>query len=176
MKGMIFTELLELVEQQWGLSMVEQIIEKANLKHQGAYTSVGTYPHTEAVALVVALHEKTGIPVPDLLKTYGRYLFSRLASAYPMLLAGIKDSFDLLANIEQHIHVEVKKLYPDANPPMFICERLAPNQLKMVYQSHRQMEDIAEGLLLGCSDHFNQPYKIERNNEAEGITFIITKI
>ena len=43
MKGIVFTEFLEMVEEKYGLEMVDDIIENANLQSHGAYTSVGTY-------------------------------------------------------------------------------------------------------------------------------------
>ena len=43
MKGVIFTEFLELVEKKFGLAMVDKIIGQSNLASEGIYTSVGTY-------------------------------------------------------------------------------------------------------------------------------------
>lgn len=46
MKGIIFTEFLDMVDEQFGFEVTEHIIEKA--KHQlstgGSYSAVGTYP------------------------------------------------------------------------------------------------------------------------------------
>ena len=42
MKGIIFTEFLDLVEEKFGLEMVDKIIEQSNLDSGGIYTSVGT--------------------------------------------------------------------------------------------------------------------------------------
>jgi Haem-NO-binding len=43
MKGMVFTEFLELVERSWGEELVDELIESCELASGGAYTSVGTY-------------------------------------------------------------------------------------------------------------------------------------
>jgi len=61
MKGVVFTELLKMVEEAHGLDMVDTIIEKSDLPSGGIYTAVGTYDHTEAVSLVVNLSEETGV-------------------------------------------------------------------------------------------------------------------
>jgi hypothetical protein len=55
MKGVVFTEFLEMVEGRFGLAMADRIIEAAQLPSSGAYTAVGTYDYTEMVHLVNAL-------------------------------------------------------------------------------------------------------------------------
>ena len=42
MKGLVFTEFLEMVESKWGLATVDRVIQGAALPNNGAYTSVGT--------------------------------------------------------------------------------------------------------------------------------------
>ena len=51
MKGIIFTEFLELVEEKFGLGMVDKIISQSELNSGGAYTSVGTYEFSEMLQL-----------------------------------------------------------------------------------------------------------------------------
>ncbi|MFT4982342.1 MAG: hypothetical protein ACI9UR_002213, partial [Bacteroidia bacterium] len=41
MKGIVFTEFLELVEDKFGLEVVNQIIDGCELETDGVYTSVG---------------------------------------------------------------------------------------------------------------------------------------
>jgi len=55
MKGVVFTEFLDMVEAKFSADMVDDIIDDAKLASGGAYTAVGTYPHSEMVALGVAL-------------------------------------------------------------------------------------------------------------------------
>ena len=45
MKGIVFTEFFELVEDKFGLEVVQQIIDECKLESEGIYTSVGTYSH-----------------------------------------------------------------------------------------------------------------------------------
>lgn len=70
MKGIVFTEFLEMVESAFSEAMVDRIIDKAKPASGGAYTSVGFYDHREIVALVMALSEASGTPVPDLIKAF----------------------------------------------------------------------------------------------------------
>ena len=60
MKGIVFAEFIELVEDKFGFEIADEIIEESNLPSGGSYTSVGTYDHREMLELVTHLSEKTG--------------------------------------------------------------------------------------------------------------------
>ena len=163
MKGVVFTEFLEMVEDRFSADMADSIIDDAKLPHGGAYTSVGTYPHGEMVAMVVALSQRSGIPVPDLIRVFGQHMFGRFVQAYPAFFVGVQDAFEFLAGIEDIIHAEVLKLYPDAELPRFIVEHHDAQKLVLLYQSPRHFEDLAEGMMHGCVAHFGEPIHIERD-------------
>ena len=71
MKGIVFTEFLEMVESEFGLEIVDQVITQSNLPNDGVYTAVGTYDPNELVTMVVKLSEIKGAPVPELVKAFG---------------------------------------------------------------------------------------------------------
>lgn len=164
MKGIVFTEFLEMVEEKFSFETMDAIIESADLPSGGIYTAVGTYDHQEIVALVVELHKKTRIPISDLLRTYGEYLFSRFVVLYPRFFIGVNDAFDFLESIHNYIHVEVVKLYPDAQLPTFQTERKGEHCLLMRYSSERSMGDFAHGLILGCLKHFDQKAEVTKED------------
>jgi len=168
MKGVVFTEFLAMVEKQFSADMVDDVIDDARLPNGGAYTAVGTYPHQEMVAMVVALSQRTSIPVPDLIRAFGEYLFGRFVLAYPSLFHGIDNAFKFLSGIEDVIHVEVLKLYPDAELPRFDVEHMDAQKLVLLYQSPRHFEDLAEGLMRGCVAHFGEPIHITREVADNG--------
>lgn len=168
MKGMVFTNFLEMVEEHFGLDMVDGIIEASDLPSKGAYTSVGTYPHTEMVALLQSLEKATKVPIPQLLVTYGEYLFAKLAAGYPVMLEDCSCSKDLMIRLDGVVHVEVAKLYPDAELPRFHTVELPNGDLEMTYLSERHLEDLAEGLLRGSLVHFGDKATITRSEQADG--------
>ena len=175
MKGVVFTTLIEMVEEKFGLDMVDTLIEKTDLPSGGIYTAVGTYDHTEAVGLVSTLSQESGIAVPDLLLVFGEYLFGVLIGGYPQFAEGISDPLDFLEHVEEYIHVEVRKLYPDAELPNFDCKRLSPNSLEMIYSSARHLEDICEGLIRGCLGFYKRKASIERESlKDQREKFVIT--
>lgn len=173
MKGMIFTEFLEMVEETFSLSVVDRMIEASHLPSGGAYTAVGTYPHSEMVDLVVNLSKETNIPVPILLHSFGERLFQRFAIRYAHFLTYVPSAFAFLEKLESYVHVEVKKLYPEAELPKFECTKLPDGRMTMLYQSNRSMADLAQGLMEGCFHHFGENVQIEREDLSEGIGSVV---
>lgn len=178
MKGIVFTEFLTMVEERFSLATVEHIIEAAQLPSQGVYTSVGTYPVEEMVKLVQQLSARSGLAIPVLLHAFGRYLLTRFVQGHPGFFAAHTSTLDFLAAVEGHIHVEVRKLYADAELPRFFCERPSPQTLTMIYRSPRGLADLAEGLIEGCAAHYRETVQIEREDLSAGsgtqVRFTIT--
>lgn len=178
MKGIVFTEFLEMVEDKFGFETVDTMITNSGVPNNGVYTAVGTYDHKEMVQLISELSSQTKIPVVDLLQSYGEYLFIRFGQLYPTFIENVKDSFEFLSSIENYIHREVLKLYPDAQLPEFIIDRKNENTLVMRYLSERGMYAFAHGLIIGCLDHFKENAKIEFEIQDEignDVIFTITK-
>lgn len=155
MKGIIFTEFLEMIEDKFGLDMVDKIICECELKSNGIYTSVGTYDFVEMTQLLKSLSNNTSIPIDDLLLVYGEYFFKRIRVSYPDLLATYNDPIELLASIENHIHVEVLKIYPKAELPFFEVKEKMTDSLIMIYNSSRAMHHFALGLMNETFKYFN---------------------
>ena len=155
MKGIVFTEFLDLVEDKFGLEMVDKIIYQSNLDSEGVYTAVGTYSFSEMLQLLSNLSRNTGISPDDLLLVYGEHFFSVIETSYSDLLATYNDPIEMLASIENHIHVEVLKIYPDAELPTFIVENKTENSITMVYKSSRAMHHFGLGLMNKTFEYFN---------------------
>jgi hypothetical protein len=76
MKGMLFTALLGLIEAEFGADMVDSVIDEVKPASGGIYTTVGTYDHTELVAILAALSNQTKVPLTNLTKTFGMHHFA----------------------------------------------------------------------------------------------------
>ena len=87
MKGIVFTEFLEMVEGRLGPEVADRMIEESALQTGGAYTAVGTYDHNELMRMAERLGAATGIEVADLLRSFGRHLFGRFVTGYPQFFA-----------------------------------------------------------------------------------------
>jgi hypothetical protein len=178
MKGIVFTEFLDLVEEKFGIEMVDEIILNSILESEGAYTSIGAYNFSEMIQLLNHLSNKTGISIDNLLFIYGEHFFSVIEKSYPGLLAVYKDPIEMLSSIESHIHVEVIKIYPDAELPTFVVEEKSKNTLIMKYKSSRAMHHFGLGLMNKTFEYFNTSAEIiveKIKEDGTEVRFIINK-
>ncbi len=167
MKGIVFCEFVEMMEQEFSPDLADDIIAGSGLASGGAYTAVGTYDYHEMLVLVARLSDRTGTPVPDLVQAFGSYLFGRFVQLYPAFFEGVDGALTFLSRIEEHVHVEVKKLYPDAELPTFTINYLDDDTMTMVYQSRRPFADLARGLIEGCIRHYGEPVDVEAEDLSE---------
>lgn len=168
MKGIVFTEFLEMVESTMGADVADRLVDDCELPSGGAYTTLGTYAHSEIVQMVKRLSELTETPVPALLKVFGTHLMGRFAQLYPQLLGSQSTAFGMLEIVENYIHVEVKKLYPEAELPTIHTERTSPTQMILTYHSTRPFADLAEGLVQGSILHYGEKIRLQREDLEPG--------
>lgn len=169
MKGVVFTEFLEMVESRFSDTMVEELLGACALDSGGAYTSIGTYDHAELVALVAELSQRTDTPVPALIREFGRHLLRRFTVGFPGFFADARDTFGFLGRVEGYVHVEVRKLYEDAELPSFACTRDdETGRMDMVYRSSRGFADLAHGLIEATAEHYGEAIEITEEDLSEG--------
>lgn len=179
MKGIVFTEFIELVEEAFSMDMVDDIIDDCDLDSDGAYTSVGLYDYSEMLQLVTALSKRSGTPVPDLLHVFGKHLIKKFSTNFSSMFEECTDAFTFLEGIDNHVHVEVRKLYPDAELPQLGTERIDDRTLHMRYRSNRPFAELAFGLMSGAIDYYGENIEIIREDEStDGTvqTFILTRV
>ncbi|MTH95844.1 heme NO-binding domain-containing protein [Roseibium sp. RKSG952] len=177
MLGVVFTEFMEMVETEFSFDTADEILELSGIGGDRGFTAVQDYDHNDMVRLVAALHKVTGLEIDTLIMTFGSHLFSRFRVTHAQFFDGATGSLEFLENIEEYIHVEVKKLYPNAELPTFRCIRHAPDRLEMNYSSTRPFGDLAHGLIRGCGDHFGESLNIIRNDQdgPMKVQFLITR-
>lgn len=161
MKGIVFNILADMVIEQMGMETWDDLLEQADLPSGGAYTSGGLYDDSELFTLVGAISAHTGLPAQDLVRAYGKFAFPRLAERSPVPIEPDKMALkDFLLSLNAVIHTEVKKLYPDADLPTFGFEQPDAQTLVMVYDSHRKLCALCEGLIEGASEFFDTEVSI----------------
>ncbi|CAA6809015.1 MAG: Guanylate cyclase-related protein [uncultured Sulfurovum sp.] len=176
MRGIIFTELYELVEEKFGYELLDDVLLDLELTNDGAYTATGNYPFSELLDILIKLHEHTKIPIEDLLEVFGEYLFTRLLNMHPEL-AKTENVLEFLEQVETYIHIEVKKLYPDAELPKFNIVSKDEKSFKFYYISSKKLHHLAKGLIQGLSNHYKQPLEIKMGLEDKiGVFFEVTRI
>lgn len=167
MKGLVFTEFFDMVESVFDADMVDTLIDNTNPPSQGAYTAVGSYDFQELSNMVVELSRLTGSKIEDLLLAFGKHLGAQFASKYTHFFTEAGGTIELLKQIDAHIHVEVRKLYPDAELPGFDFEEKG-DTFELHYFSTRPLADLALGLIMQTSAHYNENYKISMRKWDEG--------
>lgn len=176
MKGIIFTELIEMTESTFGDEIAERMIMESGTHSNGVYTAVGTYEFAELGALVHSLSQITHMDLPTLLRAFGRHLFGSFLRLYPAYFQRCQTSFEFLSSIEDHIHVQVRKLYPDAELPHFQTSvNEEKNHMIMTYTSARNLADLACGLIESTLQHYNENGTITRMHDTgnESVIFHI---
>lgn len=162
MKGILFTEFMSFVEAELGDEALDEIIETCagKLSTDGAYTSVGTYPCEELQALLAAAAHRSGASQQALLESFGQNLASTFVKAYPDYFNRCSNLFDFVAQIDSYIHLEVLKLYPDAELPRFDVVARDDDRIALSYESPRGLHHLAVGLFHGSAAHYREPVQV----------------
>jgi len=161
MKGVVFDILRDMVEEQFGLEGWNALLEKAG--SDGLYLSSESYPDAEMNKLVTVACEFTGMSAEEMLRKFGVYMVAQFYDRFPSFFENCTDLLSFLSSVDRIVHVEVLKLYPDANLPTFNYERTHEQSLTMIYRSKRRMCWLAEGLILGAADHYHEKISIKHD-------------
>ena len=137
MKGIVFSLLNDMVEEQFGLEAWDALITKAG--SDGVYLSTETYSDEEPMRLVAAASELTGIAQTDLVKAFGQYMFPQFYTKYPVFFKPDMTLKSFLLTVDRVIHVEVRKLYPDAALPDFDYEHEEDDKLTQALDRYERL-------------------------------------
>jgi hypothetical protein len=161
MKGFIFTNFLDFVEKYNGLEMVDTMITECDLPSEGVYSAFVSYEFDELVTLLSFVSEKTDTETDVLLEKFGRFVFPYLIKKHSYIIKKYSSALDLISGIEAHIHVEVKKLYEDAELPTFSVSEKTESSMTLIYTSSRGLTYFAIGLMKETLDFFHVNGKID---------------
>ena len=154
MLGIVFTSLIDMLEEKVSPDFADEVIVEAELQNDGAYTAVGYYPFEEMQKIVGILVKKTGKSANELLYDFGFYLFGKLSAAHGSVLANTDSLLQMLEHLDGDIHVQVRKLYPDADLPRFKVMSRTDNAMVLQYYSERDLYALAEGLMDAAAEYY----------------------
>ncbi|PIQ40211.1 MAG: hypothetical protein COW58_07275, partial [Thalassolituus sp. CG17_big_fil_post_rev_8_21_14_2_50_53_8] len=137
MKGVVFDILRDMVEEQFGLAGWNALLDKAGA--DGLYISTQTYPDEELLKLVAAASEVTGKPADELVFSFGEFMVKEFYKRFPGFFDNASGLIDFLISVDRIVHVEVRKLYPDAALPSFTYEGGSSDEVTMNYRSPRKL-------------------------------------
>lgn len=159
MKGIVFNVVEEVVTELYGSDTWDDLLHAAGV--DGAYTALGNYADRELVRIVEVAADATGMSPDELWRTVGRLALPKLAGRLPTSVDVGADAMSFLLDVNDIIHPQVSVLYPEAVPPVFEFNQRDHGELWIRYRSDRQLIALAEGLILGCGDLFDEPLAVD---------------
>lgn len=160
MKGIIFNLLEQAVVDEHGPTVWEALLGDTGL--DGAWTSVGSYPDDDLLALVSAGARRLDVDQQALIRWFGHTALPLLAQRYGAFFDGHSSLATFLPTLNDVIHAEVRKLYPDAVVPTFDFLEVSSESVVMAYTSPRHLCALAEGFIEGAADHFGETATIDQ--------------
>ncbi|WP_426360138.1 heme NO-binding domain-containing protein [Pseudocolwellia sp. HL-MZ19] len=169
MKGIVFVKFNEFIEELWGDEFWDTLLNKANLKSEGIYTTVETYDDQELFTLIDIVVDEKNISSKEVQFHFGKWVFKEFYNLAPAGAHDFKDVFQFLHAVQNIIHVEVKKLNPDALLPEFEFLNETTNTLSFHYRSPRKLCFFCEGIVHGLAEHIGQKIEVSQSKcEHEG--------
>jgi hypothetical protein len=159
MKGLIFNIAEEIVVDLFDEDTWDQLLETAGI--DGAYTAIGNYSDGELLAIISRLADTLGQTTDEVFRTVGRLALPKLSARLTGDVRPIGGAQKFLMSVNDIIHPEVRMLYPESTPPIFVFEEVDEDVLEVVYRSQRRLDALAEGLILGCGDLFGQEIRVD---------------
>jgi hypothetical protein len=154
MQGVIFNLAEQVVTDAHGADLWDDVLEAAGV--EGAYTSLGSYPDAEFDALVTALVLRLGVDPTAVVRQVGEGAMPLLAQRYPQFFAAHSCTRSFLLTLNDIIHPEVRKLYPDADVPEFTFQVRDQDVLVVEYFSRRKLCSLAAGFVHGAAAHYGE--------------------
>lgn len=160
MKGAIFIALNDMIEQQHGIQVWKALVQTVNPPSQGIYTATEDYHEREMADLIIATSRQINVPINDVQRTFGAFLFNELNRKHPVFTQMNNTFFRFLMSINEDAHKEINKLYDEPSLSHIECKQKTHDTLQMLYRSPRKMCYLAEGLIQGAANHYQQDIQI----------------
>lgn len=159
MKGIIFNLLEDFIEDSCGTGVYAEILAGCTLTTADPDLIVGpgTYPDSDFVAIIDCLVCRFEQDAGDVLRAFGKYAVPRLAERYPQFFVAHSTPREFLKSVGFIHHIEIKKLYKDADTPVFSVEDRGVGPLVMKYRSNRRLCHFVEGLVDGLAEQYHTP-------------------
>ena len=161
MKGILFNVVQDVVTEALSADAWDDVLDAAGVP--GSYTSLGTYPDTDLAPIVQAIADLADLSFEETLRLAGVLGFKHLARRNPALIDGIGGWRKLISSLDDIIHPEVRKIYPDAEVPGFATVDDG-DALRVTYTSQRGLCALAHGLMEGAGAWFQGELRVEHTS------------
>ncbi|MGH9568584.1 MAG: heme NO-binding domain-containing protein, partial [Candidatus Angelobacter sp.] len=123
------------------------------------YLASAVYPDNDALALIGAASQVTGIPAALLLEDFGQFILPNLIQQYRFLVKPSWGLLDFLENTEETIH-KIMRFHKGVAPPRLRTHRLGESKLIISYDSARKMCPLLKGMIKGSARFYSQEIMI----------------
>jgi len=166
-----------MVCEQFDMDTWDDILELAKPRSGGGYTSVGNYPVEELHGLVKAMSDILKTNKEILYSSFGEYLAGVFVKKFPDFFTESTSTFELLMNVDQYIHAEVRKLYPDASLPKLDGVMSNKREMTLEYESKNSLSHFAVGLIYGVARYYKEKVSVAmvhlKADEGEHVIFYL---
>jgi len=159
MKGVIFNVVGQVVTEMLGEDAWDDLLDSAGAS--GSYTSLGTYEDAELFGIAAAAAEALDTDIDTVLQVVGEKGFVHLSANHMELVNHHTRTVPFLQELNDIIHPEVLKLYPEARVPDFQTELVDGDRLVVIYRSERNIPGLAIGLIRGAAAHFGEEVHVD---------------
>jgi tRNA A-37 threonylcarbamoyl transferase component Bud32/predicted hydrocarbon binding protein len=163
MHGLILVQLQKFAHQAIGSDIWREALAKEGLNQQ-SFSSGSVYEDTQAIEQIVLASSILGIPVDQVVESFGVFLSKELIRLYQRVIKPAWKTLEIIENTETFIHSAVRAGNPGAVPPVLDAIRISDNQLQLLYSSDRKLCQLAIGIIKGMSSHFREVIEIHHDS------------
>jgi len=162
MHGLIHVQLQKFAQHTVGASQWRDALARAGVEN-AAYSAAIAYDDSQALKLVEIAAQTLGIPIEDVIESFGRFLSTELIRLYQGVIRPEWTTLDIIENTETLVHSSVRRVNPGATPPVLDAIRVSDDELQLLYSSGRKLCKLAVGIIYGLADHFNEVIEIQKD-------------
>lgn len=168
MYGIVNQAIQDLVVENHGAETWDRILERAGRPDLVLY-EMDAYPDELTFALVGAAAEELEVPVPELLRQFGRTWITYTSDrGFGRIIAIAGDSFGaFLAGLDS-MHERVTSTFRSMEPPRMVLREAEGERFVLEYHSRRAgLEPMVVGLLEGLAERFDLEAEV-RSEPGDG--------
>lgn len=155
MYGLVNRALQQLACANKGEAAWDEIRRRAGVKDE-VFMRMDAYPDEITYKLVGAASEVLEVPVPALMRQFGRFWMRyTMDEGYGAMLNDLGSTFQEALAALDSMHARVALLYPELKPPAFRVSDVTPDSVSLQYYSHRPgLGQVVHGLVEGLATRF----------------------
>ncbi|MBC8414266.1 MAG: heme NO-binding domain-containing protein [Nitrospira sp.] len=159
MYGHIFAGMERFVSDTYGSKAWAKVVNEAGAGIE-KYLILQEYPDSEVESLITTISGVAGKSSQDIQFELGQFMAEYFARTYKVFFKPSWDFYELLENVENTVHRELRLYNPGMTPPELSCSRVGSREVLIKYNSPRHMCAFARGLVQGFATHYGEEIEI----------------